>query len=289
MAVVETPQIGIVDADEIAYTWIRNENRDQGPLHREACVALGVFDGVHLGHRSMLRAARAHAARFRLDFVVVTFDRHPRNAFGIAHATPLLQSRAECVSALFEMDADYVLSCAFTKAFAAMEPERFARFLAETVRPRRVFVGENFRFGADRGGDVDSLSRLGQTWGFDVEPFPLLAEGDQRVSSTRIRATIAAGDMKQAAALLGRAHSLTTRAVISHEGSGATFCFPPEAVRPPAGYYLARIGHTSRLPVTIEVFGDLRPCKILHWGRLSRRDLEAIYSNPVTIEFLDQA
>ena len=178
---------------------------------RERAVAIGTFDGVHVGHRRVLQAAvEAGPAP-----TAVTFDPHPRAALG---------NRVELISTLerrLELIADSGISEAlvleFTPEVAALEPEEFARDVLGAIGAAVVVAGADFHFGRRRGGDLELLRGLG----YDVRPVPLV-EG---VSSTVIRQLIAAGDVRQAARPLGRAVEVEG-VVVAGDARGGTLGFP---------------------------------------------------------------
>jgi riboflavin kinase/FMN adenylyltransferase len=168
-------------------------------------VCIGAFDGVHLGHRAVLDRVHERASLLGLASVAISFEPIPRTFFARAVAVPRLASMREKVAALIGAGMQRVLLLRFDAALAAMSAEEFvARVLVARLGAREVWVGEGFRFGHDRVGDVNLLRRLGQSHGFvadEVSPFEL---DGARVSSSRIRALLAAGDFDNAARLLGR-------------------------------------------------------------------------------------
>ena len=183
-------------------------------------VTIGAFDGVHRGHRVLLDRAVAEAADGLLP-VAVTFDPHPLSVIRPDMAPPLLTSMAHRLE-IFEAEGiGGVLILQFTAELAAESAERFAsRVLADTLNARHVVVGRNFRFGHRAAGDVALLAELGRELGFDVTVVdlePLGARGQASrgpdepvaVSSTEIRALVAAGDVAGAAAALGRSHRVS--------------------------------------------------------------------------------
>lgn len=177
---------------------------------------IGNFDGVHGGHRALIRRARDYAGDGPGGRVVaVTFDRHPATVLRPDQAPAALATAQRRSELLREAGADEVVVLPFTPELAARTPDEFARLLREdpAIAADAVIVGHNFRFGAKAAGDTAMLASLGRDLGFDVEVVPLVSEGipgdtDGAWSSTRIRACIAAGDMEAASAMLGRPHRL---------------------------------------------------------------------------------
>ena len=179
-------------------------------------VAIGTFDGVHVGHRRVLDAALA-AGRTP---TVVTFDPHPRTVLGnqVELLTPL-QRRLELLA---ELGIEDVLVVEFNLELAGLEPETFAEQILRAIGAEVVVAGESFRFGRDRAGDLEVLRRLG----FEVRPVPL-AEG---VSSSQVRELLRAGEIERAAQALGRPPELEG-IVVSGDARGGTLGFPTANLR----------------------------------------------------------
>ncbi len=174
-------------------------------------VTIGVYDGVHLGHRAVLRLVRDLAAARGLAAVCVTFDRHPAEVVRPESAPPILTDTAQKIELLDQsglLDACFVL--AFDDTRSQETAERFVEeVLVEAARARLVVVGADFHFGRGRGGNVGMLERIGAEVGFEVIGVGLEAEpGGAIYSSTAIRALLQAGDVTAAAAQLGRRYGL---------------------------------------------------------------------------------
>ena len=197
-----------------------------GPSHKRPCaVAIGNFDGVHLGHQRLLRAVTQVAHARGLAAAVVTFEPHPRELFGKDPFARICTLRDK-MTAIAGCGIDAVYIMPFHKRFAALSPEAFAReILAEGISCRWVTVGNNFHFGAGGSGDFSELKRLGETLGFEAVATPLLYQSDERVSSSRIRAAMASGDLNEAQTMLGRPYRVTGR-VIHGAALGRTLGFP---------------------------------------------------------------
>ena len=178
---------------------------------RPRAVAIGTFDGVHLGHRRVLETGLAAPG----EPTVVTFDPHPRVAFG--HRVDLLSTLDRRLELLAEAGMAETLVLRFDLELAALEPEEFAESVLRRIGTESIAVGEGFRFGRARSGDAALLERLG----FDVRPVPLVAE----VSSTAIRQLLAAGDVEGAARLLGRPAEVEGL-VVAGDARGGTLGFP---------------------------------------------------------------
>lgn len=183
------------------------ESPSQGRA-RGAVVAIGNFDGVHLGHRAVLSQARALADARGLTCLVLTFDPHPSAVLGRT-PKPILTTLPERIRLLREAGADDVVVFPFSAEFSAWSPTRFAEeLLAHRLGARAVVVGDNFRFGQKRAGDFPMLGALGRTLGF--EAVSATVAGDERgpYSSTRVRDALERGDVEEVTRVLGRPYAV---------------------------------------------------------------------------------
>lgn len=178
---------------------------DQPP----SVVAIGVFDGVHYGHRVVVGKAVAHGRALDAPVVVITFDPHPDEVVRPGTHPGLLSTIEQRCELLGQLGVDAVCVVPFTRELASMTPEDFVdHVLVERFRARAVTVGENFRFGHRASGDTETLAELGVDRGFVVDAEPLVAGEGGVWSSTYIRGLIRAGDVASAAYSLGRPHRL---------------------------------------------------------------------------------
>jgi riboflavin kinase/FMN adenylyltransferase len=193
-------------------------------------IAIGSFDGVHLGHQAMLARVVA-AARERAEApAALTFEPLPREYFTPDAAPARLSSLAEKLSALEDNGIELAFVERFGQRFAALTAAEFERRLSEHYRARWVIVGQDFRYGAGRKGDAASLALAGRSLGFEVEVLAAVTLDGARVSSTRIRDRLAAGDFAPAARLLGRPYAMTGR-VVHGAKRGRGMGFPTANVR----------------------------------------------------------
>jgi riboflavin kinase/FMN adenylyltransferase len=213
-----------------------------GPEHCTApvggsAVTIGAYDGVHLGHRHLLRELRRRADARRLATVVVTFDRHPATVVRPESAPPILTDREQKLELLASAGIDRTLVVPFDEARANESAQGFVlEVLVEALGARLVVVGEDFHFGHRRAGNVELLSEMGSRHGFDVVGLPLEHDASsQAVSSTRIRELLAAGDVSAAAELLGRPHQVRGTVVHGDGRGGAELGFPTANVAVPEG------------------------------------------------------
>lgn len=181
---------------------------------RPTALTIGNFDGVHRGHQAMVGLV-IEAARSRgLDACVLTFEPHPREVFSPESAPSRLTNLRTKLELLESLGVDRVHVQHFTRGFAALSPEAFVeRLLHRTLAVRWVLVGDDFRFGARRAGDVEALRRLAPRYGFEVAAMPTIADNGTRISSSAVRAALVAGDLAHAERLLGRVYGISGRVV----------------------------------------------------------------------------
>lgn len=204
---------------------------------RGASVAMGNFDGLHLGHQSVIDLAR----RPGVPLGVVTFEPHPRQVFA-PDAPPFRLMNAEArANRLAKLGVEALFQLPFDRALAGLAPEDFARdVLADGLGVSHVVVGADFCFGKGRAGKAADLQSLGTRFGFDVTVAPLLAVGGVEVSSTAIRAALAEGRPRDAAAMLGHWHRIEGE-VIHGEKRGRELGYPT-ANMSVEGLHLPRLG-----------------------------------------------
>jgi riboflavin kinase/FMN adenylyltransferase len=189
-------------------------------------VSVGVYDGVHLGHRHVLSRLRSLAEARSLPTLVVTFDPHPASVVDKDRAPLLLCPIERRLELLEELGINRCLVVGFDPDRARQAAEGFVdRVLVDLLHAALVVVGENFRFGHDRAGDVELLRSLSFDGGFEVEPVALDALGGEPVTSSRIRAAVSAGDVDTARTLLGRPHEIEG-VVVRGAGRGRTIGYP---------------------------------------------------------------
>jgi len=173
-------------------------------------LTIGNFDGVHIGHQAVLGALCRQAQALSTQSCVMTFEPHPREFFMPQQAPARLTSLREKLELFEAAGIQIVHVCHFDAAFAAVSAQAFIRdILHQSLDACAVLVGEDFCFGAKRGGTLETLRAGGEQFGFDVLPVPKIMLGDERVSSTAIREALAVGDLQRAKALLGRDYSIS--------------------------------------------------------------------------------
>lgn len=212
---------------------------DNLPTFRRAVATIGSFDGVHCGHRVLLAQTKALAASRGGESIVLTFEPHPRITLGRADGLRLLNTLEEKLTLLEAAGIDNTIVIPFTDAFSRLSPEEFiGGYIVGRAGVEALVVGYNHRFGRNRDGDHASLSASG----LEVCEVGQHLVGGGKVSSTVVRATIAAGDMESAARLLGEPYIFIGTA--GEEGEVVS----PESeykLLPPAGRYAATVNGTD--------------------------------------------
>lgn len=206
-------------------------------------IAIGVFDGVHIGHQALIRQTADRAKQQGGRALAATFDPLPIQALAPGAPPSALSDIDDRVRLLHEAGASDVVVFQFTRGFAALEADEFVRRLAGAGEVRQIFVGEDFQFGHDRGGDVRTLAAAESRYGFEVVVASQVTLDGEVVSSTRIRNALLAGNVENAARLLGRAYSV--RGTVVHgakRGRALGFptinlAVPPERLLPRDGIY----------------------------------------------------
>lgn len=225
-------------------------------------VTIGAFDGVHLGHRSLIERVRRTADEMGAASAVVTFDQHPASVVRPASAPKLLTDLGQKLGLLAATGVDVTLVLHFDEHRATETAEEFVEeVLVRCLAARQVIVGHDFHFGHGRRGDVPLLQRVGARFGFDVTGARLLSDGAAPISSTRVRELVGAGEVGAAARLLGRWHRLG--GLVAHgDKRGRELGFPTANLAVPhnmqlcadgvyAGWYLRPDGTRHQTAVSV--------------------------------------
>lgn len=201
-------------------------------IARAPCaLAIGNFDGVHLGHQALLARLRLAASRLQIDAAVMTFEPHPRTFFAQlagdeSRAPTRIANLRDNLAYLHHAGVDKVIVEHFNAHFAALSPMEFIeKILVQGMHVKWLMVGEDFRFGAKRAGDIHLLIEAGKQFGFEVETLPAVQEQGVRISSSAVRGALAAGDFARSEALLGRPYQISGH-VVHGQKLGRTLGFP---------------------------------------------------------------
>jgi len=245
-----------------------------------SAVTIGNFDGVHRGHQTILQRVRDHAQAHGLCATVMMFTPHPRAYFARRNQRPELvptqiTGLRDKTLALRDLGAQQLVLLRFCQQLADMTPERFiTELLVQGLNTRWLLVGQDFRFGAKRAGDVETLIRAGARHGFHVETLDDVTDAHaQRISSSDVRTALAVGNLSRACALLGRPYRVSGH-VIHGQKLGRTLGFPTLNMRAPApcaarsGIYVARVHGLTAMPLPAVASLGVRPTVTAHGGLL---------------------
>ncbi|MEX2393849.1 MAG: bifunctional riboflavin kinase/FAD synthetase [Actinomycetota bacterium] len=228
---------------------------------RPTVVTVGMFDGVHLGHLLLFQRVMDEAKRLDARSGVVTFDPHPLDVLAPDKAPCMLTTLEQKLSLFEQAGFDLALVLPFNAELAALTPQQFAQAaLVEELRVRKVLVGEDFRFGHGRAGDVSTLRSIGEVDGFEAEAVGLLEGDEGKISSSDLRVLLRGGQVAAVATLLGRPFRLWGR-VVEGDKRGRDLGFPtanmephPRACLPGLGVYAGWwLWDGRRLPAAINV------------------------------------
>ncbi|TSI11363.1 riboflavin biosynthesis protein RibF [Lysinibacillus sp. BW-2-10] len=221
------------------------------PLQQSSAysLAVGFFDGVHKGHQAVIKAAMEKAQELNIESAVMTFDPHPSIVLGgrkeqIFYITPLQQK----IAILEGLGVENVFVVNFTSDFAKLSPEEFIQYFIRDLNVKHVTAGFDFSFGKFGQGNMDTMKEL-SNGDYGVTVIDKQADDVEKISSTRIREYLKAGDMEGAAKLLGRAFKVPG-IVIQGDKRGRTIGFPTANIQPHEGSFIPRTGvYAVRLKV----------------------------------------
>jgi riboflavin kinase/FMN adenylyltransferase len=196
------------------------------PSERVPCaLTIGNFDGVHRGHQALLARVVAAARARGIAAAVMTFEPHPRELFTPERAPTRISGLRDKFEALASQGIDRVIVQHFNRTFAALSADAFIDLIVQGCRARWLLVGDDFRFGARRAGDIELLQRHAAHGAFALEQMPTVVEGEVRISSSAVRAALAGGDLARAHHLLGRPYAISGR-VLHGRKLGRALGFP---------------------------------------------------------------
>ena len=267
-------------------------------LGRPTAVTIGVFDGVHLGHQTVLKHVVESANRHGLASAAITFHPHPRQVLRPDLTTEYVTSLEDRLSLIMRTGLDGVATVSFTSEFALTDAGDFVRMLVEEFNLARLIIGEDFALGRQRGGDPETLAALGQELGYEVEVIELLTnDATTKVSSTEVRNALGDGDVTLVSELLGRRFTLHGPVVVGFErGRSIGFATANVAIGndraiPAPGVY-ATIAHLESGPMPSVTNIGMRPtfddggglsieCHIIDFD-------EDIYGTDLRVEFVQR-
>ena len=212
---------------------------------RKVCLAIGMFDGVHLGHQQVLLQAVRSASQNNAISVAITFDQHPANIISPGQAPAIIQTQAQRIRTIESLGIEAILIIKFDQEFSLKTGESFIQELSQGFGSiHSICVGKDFMFGHNRDGNFKSLQKLGQKFGFISYGLQSVMLDGQKISSTRIRTALHEGKLDEANKMLGRKFSIEGL-VIKGDGKGREIGFPTAnldtkgLILPPHGVYAA--------------------------------------------------
>lgn len=265
---------------------------------RRVCIAIGVFDGVHLGHQQVIRQTITDASHHESASVVVTFDRHPNSVVAPQAVPPAIYSLEQKLGAIAALGIEATLLIRFDEEFSRKPAEQFIRGLIHGFGSLcSMCVGREFTFGYRRQGNVTLLDQVGREHGFQVHALSEVALDGKVVSSTRIRECIQAGNLDEASQMLGRDYQIAG-AVLEGDRLGRQLGFPTAnvdvdgLVLPPRGVYAVHVFHGGKLLRGVANLG-MRPTVGKEVAKMSLEvhifDFEAeIYGSTLTVQFIER-
>jgi riboflavin kinase / FMN adenylyltransferase len=262
-----------------------------------SAVAIGKFDGLHLGHRQLLHELVEYCEESALGSIAITFDKNPKALFDPQNCPAEIVGPKQKSELVESVGVDVLITLEFNQALASLSPKEFIERYIAPLGAQMVFVGEDFTFGAKGLGTIDDLRNFGPEFGFRAREIPNVLVGDSRISSTQIRKLLESGNVSAAALLLGRNH--VVRGEVEHGRKlGRTLGFPTanlsrdsEGLLPADGIYAGYlIAEGVRYPAahsvgTNDSVGEVP--RLLESHVIGRDDLD-LYGQIVECEFVDQ-
>lgn len=267
------------------------------PTPQPVALTIGNFDGVHLGHQALLNDLRAAAQVRGLQTAVVIFEPHAREFFTPATAPARLTSLREKLQFFATLGIDRVHVCRFDARFAQMSAANFINALHEKLHAQFVLIGDDFRFGNARAGDFAMLEKVAAVQGFEVRAMRSVMHDGVRISSTAIRAALAAGQLRTAQRYLGRHYSMSGR-VVRGDQIGRQLGFPTANIQvrhpslPLSGIYVAQVHGeglgvlqgAASMGVRPTVKSNAQPTLEVHLFEFDQQ----IYGKHLRVEFLQK-
>lgn len=223
-------------------------------IHSSIAVALGTFDGIHIGHQQIIGGAVDWAKKNHGASAVFTFSNHPLSIVSPKAAPPLIYSNDAKACLLAEMGVDILFNISFTPELLQLSPEMFIEVLHNNLNPKQIIIGPNYSFGYKGKGTPEMLKSAEKQLGCKVDVYPAVTKNGLIVSSTAIRQHLSAGNLEEASALLGRQYALYNLEVISGNKRGrelgyptANLAIPSGLLVPPDGVYAVKACYNQQL------------------------------------------
>ena len=233
--------------------------------HRDCVATIGNFDGVHLGHQAIIGQLKMIGQKYKLPTVILTFEPHPQEFFSPDKAPARVMRLREKLAYFRETGIDRVVCLRFDRKLAELSADDFVnQILIDRMNIRHLIIGDDFRFGKERRGDISTLREHAQRAGFEVDHTDTCEIENRRVSSTWLREVLAQGDMDTAAVLLGRPYSVSGR-IVHGEKRGKELGYPTININlhrhrsPVTGIFAARVHGLDTTPIEAAVSIGTRP------------------------------
>ncbi len=230
-----------------------NDLKNISKPFRSAVVTIGNFDGVHVGHKALFEKVIRKAETLGGTSVVVTFEPHPIRVLNCHKDFPLITLYEQKVELIGAIGVDELVCIPFTHEFAATPARSFVQsILCDTIGMKAIIVGPDYSFGRKREGNIGLLREMGESSGFEVIVSNWVEQGPRRISSTEIRKLVKAGEVEEAAGLLGRYHQLRGRVIQGRDRGGKVLGFPTanlaisDELCPVEGIYVVTVEHDKR-------------------------------------------
>ena len=269
--------------------------RDAHKRLSQSVIMIGNFDGVHIGHQQLIHALITSANELKIPSILLTFEPNPSEFFPAKIPLARLMRFSEKWRCIQHYGIDYFYCMRFNAPLANLSPDDFVKkILVDQLGVKKIIVGDDFRFGAKRAGNVETLKTLGKKQGFEVEALPQAMHNDERISSTCIRHAVKQGDFETAKALMGRPFTLSGKVSYGSQ-LGRQLGFPTANIHlhrkhvPMMGIFVVRVYGLRAEPLNGVASIGYRPTldgkKILLEVHLFDFD-EMIYGRFITVEFL---
>ncbi|MDO8536501.1 MAG: bifunctional riboflavin kinase/FAD synthetase [Candidatus Omnitrophota bacterium] len=273
-------------------------------MGKHSIVTIGVFDGVHIGHRAVIKKIVDRAKAVDAVSVVVTFDPHPIKVLGQGRLVPSLMSLKHRVNTIKGMGVGRVIVMKFDKRLSVMKPDSFIKnVIRKKLNGREIFVGEDFCFGKGAGADINALKRIADKYGLKVHAVKAVRINKKVISSSEIRSLIVSGKIKEASKLLGRPFSILGTVVPGAKlaralGYPTANINPHHEAMPPSGVYAVRVRFNKKTfrgvmnigvrPTFYDYGKDIEPSIEVHifgfHGNIYGKDLEIVFVDRMRAE-----
>ncbi|MEJ5172614.1 MAG: bifunctional riboflavin kinase/FAD synthetase [Hydrogenothermaceae bacterium] len=244
---------------------------------------IGNFDGVHLGHKALIEKVKEESLKLNAKSMVITFFPHPRKVLSPQNYKCSIVNFETKIDLLKGENVDYILIVDFNERFYKKSPAEFMNFLKEKLNCRKIVVGKDWRFGYKKEGDIEFAKEYGKQIGIDVEDFGIVYLDQEKISSSKIRELLLAGNVKEAKKYLGRDYFLREK-VVKGDGVGRKIGFPTINLKPDEELCLKMGVYTGFLE-----FEDNRYPVVINYGNRPTVDGKKIFMEAHIIENFDRA